>query len=143
MDQMLWNHFAALKKLYDRALEPVYKQFHISRNELDVVLFLANNPEYQRATDIVELRGIAKSHVSMAVSRLEKAGLLIRIEDPRDRRCACLRLTEKAGELAAAGQEAQRKFFRAVHQGITHEEWKLAEKITGKLWENASKLEEL
>ena len=46
-----------LKRAYDAALKPVAEAHGLTRNEVDVLLFLANNPGYDTARDIVELRG--------------------------------------------------------------------------------------
>ena len=62
---------ARAQKGYARLLEPVCKKFDLTRNELDVILFLANNPNFDRAVDIVNNRGLTKSHVSMSVASLE------------------------------------------------------------------------
>ena len=61
-----FNYFdtmARAQKGYARLLEPICKKWDLTRNELDVMLFLANNPDYDRAADIVTNRGLAKSHV--------------------------------------------------------------------------------
>ena len=52
-----------LKRAYDAALKPVAEAHGLTRNEVDVLLFLANNPGYDTARDIVELRGLTKSHI--------------------------------------------------------------------------------
>ena len=44
-----------LKRAYDAALKPVAEAHGLTRNEVDVLLFLANNPGYDTARDIVEL----------------------------------------------------------------------------------------
>ena len=41
------------QKSYSRLMEPVCKKWNLTHNELDVLLFLANNPERNRAADIV------------------------------------------------------------------------------------------
>ena len=74
------------KKKYAAMLEPLCRRHDLTRNELDILLFLANNPEYDRAADIVAIRRIAKSHVSLSVSSLEKRHLLLREFLESDRR---------------------------------------------------------
>lgn len=122
METSLWDHILRAKKAYSRSLEPVCRRWGLTRNELDVVLFLANNPGYDRAADIVERRGIAKSHVSLSVGSLERRGFLARRFEPRDRRAAHLKLTEAALPAAAEGQQAQRDFFAGLLRGLTAEE---------------------
>ena len=96
------------KKKYAAMLESVCRQYDLTRNELDILLFLANNPEFDRAAEIVAIRRIAKSHVSLSVGNLEKRGLLSRVFEESDRRTAHLRLTEAAQPIVRAGQHLQK-----------------------------------
>ena len=59
-----WEHQNALKTLYARCIEEVCTAYKLTRMELDILLFLANNPCYDTATDIIEIRYLAKSQVS-------------------------------------------------------------------------------
>lgn len=143
MEYSFWDHAMGLRKQYARMLEPVCREWTLTRNELDVMLFLANNPGFDRAADIVERRGIAKSHVSLAVARLKRDGFLERVSDPQDHRAARLALTEKGRKAARAGQQAQRIFFEALYTGISREERELLRKILCKIMENAAEMEEI
>ena len=82
------------QKGYSKILDPVCKKWDLTRSEMDVLLFLYNNPEYDRAADIVTRRGMTKSLVSMSVATLEARGLLQRQCSPTDRRAMHLRLPE-------------------------------------------------
>ena len=124
------------QKAYGKQLEPVCKQWNLTRNELDVLLFLYNNPETNRAADIVARRGMAKSHVSLSVGTLEEKGLLERRFPETDRRTAHLMLKEPGRAIAAQGREKQREFFERMYAGVTEEEMALWKKITGIVCEN-------
>ena len=128
------------KKGYSREIDPVCKQHDLTRNELDVLLFLANNPGYDRAADIVSRRGLAKSHVSLSVSNLEARGLLNRRMDPADRRTVHLELTEQALAIAAQGRDAQIRFFSQVYAGLTQEEVDTYQNIMMKLVRNITNM---
>ena len=137
----LSNFFDAMnraKKEYNRCLEPICRQYQLTQNELTVVLFLRNNPGLDRAADIVSCRGIAKSHVSLAVSNLEAREMLARCFAPADRRACHLALTEKGMEIAEAGAERQRQFFEALYAGITPEERELMRSVTQKIMDNVA-----
>ena len=110
------------RKKYASMLEPVCRQYDLTRNELDILLFLANNPDYDRAADIVAVRRIAKSHVSLAVTNLEHRGLLLRQMEADDRRTSHLKLTEEALPIIRAGQHLQKRFFTGIFAGLTREE---------------------
>lgn len=110
------------QKAYGKMLEGVCRKWDLTRNELDVMLFLLNNPGLDRAADIVSRRGIAKSHVSQSVGILEEKGFLRRCEDSADRRTVRLKLTEAAMPIAREGQEAQKRFFARIHRNVSGEE---------------------
>ena len=131
------------QKAYSRQLEPVCKKWDLSRSEMDVLLFLYNNPGYDRAADIVTRRGMAKSHVSMSVANLCDLGLLVRHFSAEDRRTAHLELTDRGKEIAAEGKQAQQIFFDQIYQGIPVEELVLWEKITGQVRENIEKINKI
>ena len=129
------------QKSYGRQMEPVCQKWKLTRNELDVLLFLYNNPEFDRAADIVSRRGIAKSHVSLSVTGLEKRGLLTRCFEPADRRTAHLKLTEQGEAIAREGKKVQQSFFAALYGGVTEEEFKLWRKITQKVCGNIENID--
>lgn len=127
-------------KSYAKQLEPVCKKWNLTRNELDVILFLYNNPEFDRASDIVSRRGIAKSHVSMSVASLEERSLLEKCFSENDRRISHLKLTEAAIEIAAEGKAAQQAFFEILFGNISKSEMEILDSITGKVSQNLDKL---
>ena len=132
---------ASVKKSYFRLLEPVCQQWNLTRNELDVMLFLYNNPEYTRAADIVSHRGIAKSHVSLGVASLEEKGLLLRRFSEQDRRTAHLELQDQGRVIAAQAREKQIQYFSALYQGISPEEFEIWRNITQKVRDNIKNLD--
>lgn len=142
---MKFQFFDALlqaRKAYSRALEPVCAKWSLTHNELDVLLFLFNNPELDRASDIVSHRGIAKSHVSLSVSTLEERGLLMRKLSVQDRRTAHLALTEAALAPAQEGRNAQQTYFTKIFDGLTPEEFSLWRGIMDTVARNIKNLEE-
>lgn len=137
-------YFDTLKKsqqIYTRFLEPVCQMWNLTRSELDVLLFLYNNPEYDRAADIVTHRGMAKSHVSMSVASLEKRGYLERHYSRSDRRAVHLVLTPEGSRAAAQGRQAQQEFFRMLYTGVDAEELNAWEVVTRKVQDNINRLE--
>ena len=139
-----FNYFdvmASAKKSYSRLLDPICQEWKLTRTELNVIVFLYNNPGYDRAADIVAHRGIAKSHVSMSVASLEEKGLLIRRFDENDRRTAHLELTDAGRVIAAQAKEKQVQFFSLLFQGISKEEFDLWKKIQTKIYKNIENFE--
>ena len=131
------------QKIYSRQLEPVCKKWELTRSELDVLLFLHNNPDFDRAVDIVNNRGLSKSHVSLSISSLEEKQLLTRQEDPQDRRTVHLKLTEQGGKIAGIGRMAQKRFFSYLHQGVTQEQIAMMVDFARKVGENIKNIEDV
>ena len=131
------------QKIYSRQLEPVCKKWDLTRSEVDVLLFLYNNPQYDRAADVATRRGMAKSHVSMSVANLVDRELLERRYSPVDRRTAHLRLLEAGEIIAKEAKTAQEEFFSVLYEGVSAKELNRMAEITQKVFlniENASKI---
>ena len=107
---------------YKAAQKKVCKAWNVPEVSLDILLFLANNPEYTTARDIVEVRSIKANLVSQHVDRMVREGYLCRKEVQGDRRKRDLSLTEKAMPIIEAGRRMQTNFFETLFHGISEEE---------------------
>lgn len=107
---------------YKAAQKKVCKAWNVPEVSLDILLFLANNPEYTTARDIVEVRSIKANLVSQHVDRMVREGYLCRKEVQGDRRKRDLSLTEKAMAIIEAGRRMQTDFFETLFHGISEEE---------------------
>lgn len=129
------------RKGYSRVMDPICQQWDLTRNELDVLLFLFNNPGMDRASDVAIHRGMAKSHVSLSVTTLEAKGLLRRRADPEDRRAVHLELMGEAEDIAIQGREAQSAFFSKIYAGLTCDELSAWTRVVEKVTKNIENLE--
>ena len=94
------------------------RELHMPQTAFDILMFLANNPDYNTAKDIVELRGLKANLVSVNVERLVQEGYLDRREFPGDRRKTVLVCTEKARPVVKKGQELQSSFSEAIFRDV-------------------------
>lgn len=131
-----------IRRGYSHALEPVCRRWDLTRNALDVLLFLHNNPEFDRAADLVSRRGIAKSHVSLAVSQLEARGLLVRVFRQEDRRTAHLQLTAPGSAIAREGQAVQEQFFSRLYGGIPRTKLEAQQQLLKQIRANMDRMEQ-
>ena len=67
-----------LSKAYSETCKPLCHELNIPQTAFDILLFLANNPEYKTARDIVEIRKIKANLVSVNVDKLVNEGYLER-----------------------------------------------------------------
>lgn len=131
-----WDNALLLKGLYDQALDPVAQRWGLTRMELDLLLFLHNNPSRATAAEAARLRQWTKSHVSAAVHGLKARGLLSAEHPDGNRKTLLLTPLPAAGEAVRQGAEAQRAFFLAMRRGLTPEEEQVLESAAEKIARN-------
>ena len=130
------EYFLSAEEVYDDYRKQVEQKFGLTAKETDVLIFLANNPEFDRAADVSRVRKITKSHVSLAVHSLCEKGLLTRNFSGSDKKNAHLAPTEKAQPVIEFGRQKQREFSQALFAGFTEEEKKEFFTLHDKIAEN-------
>ena len=130
------------KKFYAHQFLPLLKESGLSMREMDVLLFLANNPNFDTARDITEFRGLSKSQVSQAVDLLAAEGLLLRTPDTDDRRVVHLSVTPEGMPLARKAQSVQTACGDQLFAGLTPEQEQLLHTALETVLVNASRLAE-
>lgn len=118
MRQANLNYPHKLLQAYGLACRSLCQEIGMPQTAFDILLFLANNPEYSTARDIVEIRGIKANLVSINVEKLAREGLLERKPVPGDRRKTMLLCTEKAQPVIEAGRALQERFHDSLFEGI-------------------------
>lgn len=118
----LWENQKAIKTLYAKCIGDVCVRHGITRVELDILLFLVNNPRYDTATDIVEVRYLAKSQVSVSIKLLENRGYLRKEYTEGNKKTAHLIVCEDARAVLEDGRAAQKRFFEILFLGFTPED---------------------
>ncbi len=98
---------------YNAVCKPLCQELGLSQTALDILLFLANNPDYKTARDIVEVRHIKANLVSMNVDKLVQEGYLERYAVASDRRKTKLLCTGKADPIIRKGRVVQNAFSSA------------------------------
>lgn len=117
-----FENISAMKKLHDEKISPVAKKYGLSNIEVMVLLFLADNPDFDTASDMVDKKHIAKSHVSMAVGKLESAGFITGEYADNDRRSVHLKLNPSAYEVIKEGERARKECVDVIFKGFSKEE---------------------
>ena len=105
------EHQNAIKTLYTKCVGKICQKHDITRMELDILLFLANNPCFDTASDIVEMRYLLEAR---GYIRKEYAG--------DNRKTVHLKICDSASEIVDDGKEAQERFFAIMMEGIPKEE---------------------
>lgn len=99
---------------YTAVCKPLCQTLKLPQTAFDILLFLSNNPAYQTAADIVEVRKIKANLVSVNVDKLVRDGYLTREPMPGDRRKTRLLCTEKAQPVIMQGRQLQSAFLQRL-----------------------------
>ncbi len=131
-----WEYQNAIKALYASCVEAVCEKHKITRMELDILLFLANNPHFDTATEIIEIRYLSKSQVSASVKLLEKCGYLKKEYAKDNRKTAHLKICDKASDIVADGKQAQERFVEIMLRGFSEDEKECIRRYFEHIWKN-------
>ena len=138
----LLQFYKQFGKFYDRQFGDFSARTGLSMREIHVLLFLANNPGYNTARDISELRGLSKSQVSQAVELLAAEGFLLRTPDEADRRVVHLSITPAGLPLARECQTIQTACGQRLLAGLSEEQEQQLALLLGTVLDNGSHLTE-
>lgn len=120
----IFSHYAANESLYTATVSPVCEKHGLTYMEFTVLMFLANNPRFDTASDLVKYRHLTKSHVSMSVRSLESKGLLKGEHHEPNRRSIHLTVLDAAEAIVSDGRAAQKKYGDILFSGFSDAERK-------------------
>ena len=132
----IFENFFSGQNLYERTVIPVCREFGLTYMEFTVLMFLHNNPQYDTAAQIVRIRRLTKSHVSISLKGLQERGLVKGEYFPGNQKTLHLSVTEAAKPVVEAGLAAQKAFGSKLARGFTEEELEQFQKMVEKLNEN-------
>lgn len=115
----VFDHANKVIKAYHNQLQPLCKQTDLPPLALDILLFIANNPEKATAKEICLIRGVKSGIVSVHIERLVQNGLLERASVAGDRRKTMLVPTSLAEEIIKRGRAIQKAFAEKLACGIS------------------------
>ena len=111
----MYSNSSRFIEAYHTVLQPLCREVELPVMALDILLFIANNPDKSTARDVCQFRGMKPGIVSFHVDRLAAAGL------PGDRRKTQLVCTEAAADTIRRGRELQKRFAEALLSGLDRE----------------------
>ncbi len=104
--------------------------------EAEILLFLHNNTEANTLTEIINAKDFAKSHVSVAISHLEKKGYLSKNTTPKNKKTQILTLLPKSELLIKQLNNCVEEFQQKAFKGISETEIAQMDKILTKICSN-------
>ncbi len=130
------KHF---RQFYQQQFQPLCEAYNLSQLEVDILLFLNNNPSFNTARDICGMRGFAKSNVSKALEMLKTKGYISSEEDEKSRKVRRLFIREEKEGVLQKLLECQKGCFQAMREGLTDEEMEMFRNFIRRVDENMVK----
>ena len=130
------------KKYHAARFEAASVQYGLNQLEIDILLFLHNNPGYDTARDICTYRQLKPALVSLYIENLVQLGFLAREGVPEDRRKCRLVLTEAAAPVVEKGLARQAAFTARMLEGLSPEELAAGQHCLSVITENIRNINE-
>lgn len=125
---------------YSKKCKPLCQELGLPQTAFDILMFLANNPMYKTASDIVEVRKIKANLVSINVEKLVREGYLKRKTVKGDRRKTQLICTDKAQPIIQKGRMVQEDFFDLLFEHTDEESKKFFFAVMDLIGKNLDKI---
>ncbi len=137
---IFWEKQKALTVLYEKITKPICDKYELTQMEYDILMFLHNNPQFSIASDIVKMRNLTKSHVSVSIKLLEKKGYLTKSYANGNKKNSVLSITDAAKEIINNGKKAQLLFGQLIFDGFSVSEKEQCRDMFLRMCENANKI---
>lgn len=132
-----WETQKIITSFYACCAKPVCEKYGLTQMELDILLFLKNNPLFDTAAQIIKMRRLTKSHVSGAVKALQEKGLLAAGFREGNHKEIHLCITPQALPVVEDGLSAQETFGRRLFSGFSAQEGELCQQLYRRICQNA------
>ena len=138
LEDFFENYFK-IEKAYRKYFQDEMEKYHLTPNELLVLLFLArDNGGCNPARDIAQYEGVSKGLVARSVESLVEKQFLVVERDAADKRICHLYLTQQCSALTEQMTEKKAAFFRRLAEGIPEEAIATTEQTLRRFMENIS-----
>ncbi len=115
---------------------PLLQNENINLLEAEILLFLHSNTQANTLTEIIHAKDFAKSHASVAISRLEKSGYLSKNTTAKNKKTQILTLLPKSESLIKQLNDCLQKFHEKAFSGIDKTEIEQLDKMLTKICSN-------
>ena len=122
MQKKVITVFRNLTDIYEDACQPICKEMGVPHTAFTILMFLADNPEYDTAKDVCKFRAIKPNIVSFNVNKLVDEGYLERQLIPENRRSIRLVCTDKAQPFIEKGRKIIQQFYLKLTAGMSEED---------------------
>ena len=129
------HFYSQLRKLYINEFTRRFQNENFSPNELDLMLFLHNNPSINTASQLCTCLNVSKALICRSVDSLSHRELLTTQPDLHDRRVQRLHLTEKADPVIRKLLSAHETLNAEILKDISPEDLRQMERTMDRILE--------
>ena len=135
VEQML-KGYARLREAYSRYCARSVAGEVFSPNEMNVLIFLFNNPSINTAKELTVTLSVSKGLVCRSVDALTRRWYLTSEEDVHDHRILHLKLTSKAAPVIGQMRLSMDQFSHALTRNITEEDLAVYSRVQHQIYAN-------
>lgn len=138
----MYDNFTKLNSIakdIKRKNREIISSYKLSPNEVDILVFLDLQDEYDTASDIVEAFEISKSLVCRSVDSLIKRNYIDAIKDEKDKRVTHLILRDEAKPIVNTLKFNRERIIKNLIKDISDDDIKIFNSVLDKMRFNLSK----
>ncbi|MCM1273267.1 MAG: MarR family transcriptional regulator [Clostridium sp.] len=135
--------FRSCLEAYEHYCKPLCSELGMPQMAIDVLLFLANNPELCTAKDISRCRGFKENILSVNINKLVNEGFLERLSVAGDRRKVRLVCTQKAQPIIERAQKAHESFHMLISENLTKTDIETYQRCLAVVDKNAERIKKM
>ena len=116
------KEFSVIRKVYAKIFTQLFDSENLSPNEIDILLFLSNNPSIDTSKQLVYFLDVSKGLICRSIDSLVKKGFVTSSPDEKDRRIQRLKLTKNADSVIRQLSQVSEYIDSVILEGISKEE---------------------
>lgn len=120
--ETMLKEFSVIRKVYAKTFTQLFGNEDLSPNEINILLFLSNNPSIDTSKQLVYFLDVSKGLICRSIDSLVKKGYVISEPDIKDRRIQRLKLSSNADPVIEQLSEVNRYIDTVVLEAVPKEE---------------------
>ena len=132
---LLIQKIISANRMHKKAIETVIDDTGIHRSRHQILMNLAKKDKFKSQKEIAEHLGITQAAMTVALSKMERDGLISR-QVGKDERYNEISITEKGREIIEMSKEHFMKVDEQTFSGFTDDEFEIFSKCIDKMQSN-------
>lgn len=127
------KHFANIRKVYSKAFTNMLEDDSFSPNEINVLIFLNNNPKKNTSKELCKYLDVSKGLVCRSIDSLLKKDLIKIKPDDEDKRIQRIILSKKSDKIIKQILDAKKEMDKIILKELSINEINQMEKTIKKI----------